>query len=264
MKNNCAAWIKLVLSMCVLICAFAGSATAQDSEAALKQELANRTGSQEVQKFLYADYDGDGSCEAFALCGSVDSFTGGFTGDIWFVAPSYCETVQTGCSYLDVQMLGNTAPILFAAEEWYGGSGSTSYVWTVSGSRPKIIDNNFLGDFERGEGNEFFAYPSAFDAFSDGTGHTWKRYYFFLDGETMREYGGIQISMDELRQFNGAEALVQNAMGNNYDVTGIVYRSNGRIHVNMTRKGGGAAENKYLTLRYEGPAVFEEETGSGV
>lgn len=244
----------LLLAACTA--ALAGHAEdAQDSESALRALLTRETGSDGIVVFEYGDYDGDGAHEAFALL-SNRGWSGddeGVTGAVWFVSPAGCVKLRDEDSYL---MLGKkgVGPTLFAAEVWYGGSGSSSVVWGVrQGVAVQISGNGFEGFGSEDVPNEFYMYPSAFDMSPDGTGHTWKRYYFFLDGLELKEYGGIRISRSQLEEADGAKAILQSAEAEGWTIGDIYYRANGIINVNLKDN----RSNDNLTLRLEGSAVVD-------
>lgn len=235
----------------------------EDSEASLRWLLSDELQTEDFELFEYGDYDNDGIFEAFVLVGDHNSEM--WSGDLWFVSPLFCEPVQRDLAYYKLGKLGNTAPILFSAEEWYGGSGSTTYLWSVIDSTPVVVGKDIYGDFEVGEGNEFYSYPSAFDAYSDGTGHTWKQYYYYLDGLDMREYGGIYITRDQLMLFNGADEIVRNKEAEGFALVDIIYRANGIINLNFQETGSHFLKtNDNITIRYEGASVTVWKEDSGV
>ena len=131
----------------------AAIAASEDGEAALKWMLSAQTGMENFELFLRADYDGDGTYEAFALAGAFDGY--GYTGDLWFVSANRTERLASGCSYLELSADGDRAPILFMAEEWYGGSGSTTHLWAVENGAPVKLQASALEGLEYGGNNEF-------------------------------------------------------------------------------------------------------------
>ena len=227
---------------------------------ALRERLAASAGvdAARVTQFFCDDYDGDGTQEAFALIDRGSDETA-IIGDVWFVSETRVEALQTGASYLWLEQCGDTAPILFSAEEWYGGSASVSRVWRVDGGAPVQVDISGLNSFRHGEGNEYYATLDAFDGSSDGTGHTWKRYYFYYENGQIYEYGGIYISMEELLEFDGAQAIIDAARNEGREIDDIIYRGNGIININ-THKGQA---NGNMTLRYDAVGVtrLEEDYG---
>lgn len=230
-----------------------GFAEALDDAASLRELLTRTLGDNDIAQFDYGDYDGDGTREAFALVSDGVWDEDGVEGEIWFVNPDGCTRLHDMDSYLGVGRIG-VGPCLYTAEIWYGGSGSTSAVWGVDGSAGAVA----LGDgFEGIEGgdipNEFHMYPSAFDLCPDGTGHTWKRYYFFLDGLELKEYGGRQITRQSLEEYDGAAEILEDAEAEGWQIGEIYYRANGVINVNLHDEWS----NDNLTLRVDGYVVMD-------
>lgn len=242
-----------ILLIFVLCASFllSANALAQDNEASLRTILTSQCGSDNFYLFSYGDYDGDGTFEAFVLVGDSNDW-GGMTGDVWFVSNQHAERLQSGKSYCRLMQLGDTAPILFTAEENYGGSGSTGYLWCVKNGVPTTMDVGLLNGFTySGSGNEYYAYPDAFDGMDDGTGHTWKQYYFYLEPDTfqMCEYGGIYIERSDLERYANASIVLQNAETSGYEIREIIYRANGIVNVNLHTAFG---DNRFLTFQLSG------------
>lgn len=228
---------------------------ADDSESSLMELFMMETRSSDISVFEYGDYDGDGIHEAFALLPKQgwNSDGEGYYGELWFVSPRQCTKIHDEDSCLALSKEG-AGPMLFTAEVWYGGSGSTSYVWGVSqSSKAEILGKEFEGISGGEMPNEFYMYPSAFDQSTDGTGHTWKRYYFFLDGLELKEYGGLWISRNQLEEVEGGEAILQKAEEEGWTIGDIYYRENGIINVNLHDEWS----NDNLTLRFDGTAVVD-------
>lgn len=238
-----------------MFCMGAFAEEAEDSEAALRRLLSEKSGTESLRTFAYGDYDGDGVSEAFALVGDENDW--GITGDLWFVSPLFAEKIQEGKSYSKAEKIGEMTPMLFRAEESYGGSGSTSYLWRVQNGAPVSMNASLLENFSySGHGYDFYSYPSAFDACDDGTGHTWKPYYFYLDAETMqiKEYGGLYVSRRDLEAYAGAAEALQNAEAEGYEVWEMIYRENGLVNVNLHSSDG---YNNFLTLKLSDGAAID-------
>lgn len=228
---------------------------AKDSEATLRWLLSEKCGTEQFCTFAYGDYDGDGVSEAFALVGDENDW--GMTGDLWFVSPLFVESIQEGKSYSMAEKIGETTPMLFRAEESYGGSGSTSYLWRVQNGAPVSMNASLLENFSySGHGYDFYSYPSAFDACDDGTGHTWKPYYFYLDAETMqiKEYGGLYVSRRDLEAYAGAAEALRSVEAEGYEVWEMIYRENGLVNVNLHSSDGC---NRFLTLKLSDGAAID-------
>lgn len=262
MKKSLNVFAAVICILLVMMCAVTAFAEEMSQEEAdLRWLLTDLTGQEEFELFAYGDYDGDGVGEAFALVGYGTEY--GYTGDIWFVSPYIAEPVLEGeKSFYYLLMDGAPGEAVCMAEEGYGGSGSTSHVWMVYEGFPYAIDVNAFGDMEYGGGTAFYAYPDAFDGCVDGSGHTWKRYYYYLeydDGPVMKEYGGIYIELDQLLQYKGAAEIIEHAEAEGFTIEEIIYRANGIINVNM--QDGWANDN--VTLKIEGNSVVDLELEYG-
>ena len=176
----------------------------EDDEESLRWLLSRQTEQEKFDNFYYGDYDADGIYEAFALVGAGSNKEENPSGELWFISGRYVGKIDDERSYLQFKMCGGEGRMLFSAEEWYGGSGSTTRLWTVEKSEPVQVEDRMVGHMTYNGGNEFVAYIDAFDMCSDGTGHTWKPYYYFLEGTSMREYGGMYITREDLLKFDGA------------------------------------------------------------
>ncbi len=247
---------KLLCIIVALSLSFASAAVAEagDCEAALRDRLSRTAGTAAIAQFDCADYDGDGISEAFALI-SEPGETGpedGVEGEIWFVSPTGCVKLHDADTYLTVGRIG-ISPSLYSAETWYGGSASSAIAWAVSGGEAVLLGADFEGLAGSETPNEFYMYPSAFDLTADGTGHTWKRYYFFLDGLKLKEYGGMLLSRDRLEEVTGARELLAGAEAEGWTVGDIYYRGNNIINVNLHDEWS----NNNLTLRYDNGAVTD-------
>ena len=252
------------LCLCVVLLPLWGRAAEdrEDSEESLRWLLSEETGREDFAVFEYGDYDGDGLYEAFAFQGkkSEDGF---YIGQLWYVSPIRCQPllVDEDYQFLSLKKIGVGAPMLFRAEQSYGGSKSRSFLWGVSRSQAVDLSDRHYEGVTSGEiAGEFYMYLSAFDIMTDGTGHTYKPYYFFLDDDlVMKEYGGIEISEQDLRMFKGADEILAEREGKGYRLINIIYRANHIININF-RDG---SRNRYVTVRYDDDSVtfIEEDDG---
>ena len=101
---------------------------------------------------------------------------------------------------------------------------------------------------------EFKAVVSAFDICDDGTGHSYKTYYYHYDGTEFREYGGIEITREQLETLEGAQDILTQLETKDASISNILYRANGIININY--KGSGSNHN--LTLRVKDNTVTIE------
>ncbi len=155
---------------------------------------------------------------------------------IWYADEERTKMLLEGSFYLDTVNtwdVGNQK--LFYIEEGYGGSGSVSHVWSAKKGIPCELEH--AGEMLKYAGNlQFYTYPGAFDLLSDGTGHTWKRYYLYFDETTgmFKEYGGISISKKDLSKLQGVSVILDEINNKGYKITDIFYRKNGIVNINYT------------------------------
>lgn len=205
------------------------------SKSSLKKKLQNKT-SQTIHIFRYADLDRHGTKEAVALTAdSIDEFGGYFNAKLWYISDKKCYSFYSGsCIYkfeANMPILWKVKnAYLFKVEVGGYGSASKSLVWrfTKKGARKVKVPGMDL--IYRGN-NKFYISDSAFDAMSDGTGHTWKRYYLYWNGKKFIEYGGIRITETQLQKAKGASAILK-AIRKKGRIQKIYYRSNGIININ--------------------------------
>lgn len=212
----------------------------------------------------YDDYDGDGDCEMFALVGEmVDN--GGFyeeeniCGKIWFVDQNGIMEVESEeIEYWSNPRAFSVDNKTFVAFEKYYTTGSLTYLWGVINEKP--YQPNISG---KGNGlyiNEFneieitdSEYDLAFDkSLNFSLGHTWKKYYFYFDGNSFREYGGISIKVEDLLRISGVDIVVNEIYNNLYVIDSIYYRSNGMININISKEDDHEIVYYNITLRCNG------------
>lgn len=230
----------------------------EDDEESLRWLLSRQTDQESFDYFFYGDYDGDGVHEAFALVGYGSRMSDNPSGTMWFVSPKCVEKVDEERSYGTIAVLGEDGNKLFSAEEWYGGSGSVVRLWQVSRGVPKKVETALDGSITYAGDGVFLAHVSAFDMYSDGTGHTWKPYYYFLNDDGLHEYGGAYLPLDQLQALDGAEEILQQKQAAGWIIDTVIYRGNGIINVNMHDSSSGSL-TRYdnLTLRREGDRVVD-------
>ena len=246
----------LVWILACLLLLTAGSAWAED-EATLRGKLTQLTGQENFDYFYYGDYDGDGAGEAFALVNDRKE-DGLVSGDIWFVNVQTGYALQTGCTYSQIGLCGKAAPLYFRGEENYGGSGSVSHIWGVSGGEAYELDISGMENFSYDEDSgSFCVYATYFD---DYMGHCWHKYYYYADENGLKEYGAIPISQEELLEFNGAAEILGEAFGKGGSLKEALYRANGIIDVNMKVDG----HDEFLILQYQGNEISQIGRDYGV
>ena len=222
------------------------------------------------------DFDKDGVEEAFYLGGAdYDRYAERtiYT-QLWYADASgsqYLESTQAiNFSLGRVYDVGDC--LLFCVEDNYTAVSQT-HVWTVrdgsperiylaSGQQPSIITQE--------DGQDFFFTFDAYDRYSNGSGHTWKHYYMYWNGNGFTEYGGLRITEAQLRAVEGASRWLDEIIASGGVIGDIFYRENGIVNINYITSGGwtdGTVNNKNATLRISGGIAelvySEEETLDG-
>ena len=235
----------------------------------LRQKLKAETGVSTYTYFGSADFDGDGVGEAFAVL-NVPIKNADYMSErkLAFVTESGVKYLQTNETYEEkendpFQIYDLDDVCLFAAKK-YGTSASITYVWAVENGDVVDLSKQFEGSFTHEGGNLFTVTDSQFDGSTDGTGHTWKPYYYFYENKQLKEYGGITISKDELLEFEGAKEIIDGLAADGKTITGIIYRSNGLIHINCQKPAGNVRDNSYVTLKYDATSVTKASSGGGL
>lgn len=209
----------------------------------------------------YDDYDGDGDCEMFALVGEyVDN--GGFyekeniCGKIWFVdQDGIIEVESEEIEYWSTPRVFAVDKKSFIAFEKYYATGSLTYLWGVKNEKPYQPNISGKGNgLYINEFNEIEITDSEYDFIFDkgsnfSLGHTWKRYYFYFDGNSFREYGGISIKVEDLLRISGVDKIINEIYNNLYTIESIYYRDNGMININISKEDDYEIIYYNITLR---------------
>ncbi|MDR1159974.1 MAG: hypothetical protein LBK69_05035 [Syntrophomonadaceae bacterium] len=190
------------------------------------------------ERFVYGDFDGDGSGEAFALLYDKGSLRDSYD-TYFFNEESYEElsgpSISVSLSY----------PWKLDGKELvYDGVAG----YSVKDSRVVQVfswpyELNRAGDSD----SQFTVTVKADDAVTmakDGTnsGSTSKQYWLYWNGERFAEYGGRPLTKEQLAAFTGGADLLH-SLDYNGDVGSIYYRDNGIITVNY-RPWAGTTEQQ--------------------
>ena len=239
----------------------------EEKEADLKEILLKESKASEesLQVLQEADYDGDGTKEAFALIGeSVDGYGTDelYEGSIWYVkedgAQKLADSVAMGISSTVREMkMGETEYVMF---DEYFISERMTYVWYVEDGEAVEAEFSRVGEVldDLGEKNRFRIVEGSYDAvqdteFVDWNGHTWKSYYFFYDSEEdkVREYAGTHIDAETAEQWCGRD-IVDELIPDVNMIDDIFCRGNCLITINYHSEEDG------LTYYYHYHFDFEK------
>ena len=209
-------------------------AAAQDT---LREKITGESG-YSIVKDYYADYDGDGNKELFAVVRDDGEGNGQ---QLWFANDEkteclynegnslYCNTeVERICRVSDDQQI-------FIMEMGLYGSGSVSLCCYIENG--DAVCRYASEGLTHLTGADFVVYPSAYDHYVDsfgiGTGHTYKPYYIKWTGDGFKEYTAKKLSLKKFKKYTGAKKYIRKIKKEGYEIDDILCRSNGIINVNV-------------------------------
>ena len=230
----------------------------------------------------YGDYDGDGSCEMFALVGEKTTEimynVKDLKGKIWYINEDGAMEVESkGMAYWTSPKIFTVGGNVFIAFEKAYVTGSQTFIWGVRAGKPyqPNISGKIHGLVSVNEYDEMEVTHSTYDAshykgMDGGIGHTWKKYFFYFNGSTFKEYGGIEITVDYILRIPRGKKVIDEVYKHSYDIDSIYYRDNGIININISKNEKGNIDYYNVTLRnidgkwdIVSPNEYGEDYGSG-
>ncbi len=207
----------------------------------------------------YDDYDGDGVYEAFAFVADrkspSDYLFEGYGGVFLLVTQDSMEELDAMDSGLIPGAYFRFGDRKIVRLDYINSlTSSVSFLWTVDGGKPRGLNLSGWGQYfhKDSEGNLCLLH-SVYDGTSDHTGHSYKPYYFYFDGQDFVEYGAVPITVDQFLTCPGAEGILAEIEQDGMTVADILYRKNGLIHLNLKLdyEHGMYDSNYYRTYRLE-------------
>lgn len=156
-------------------------------------------------------------------------------GEVWYVTASGAQVLESGIYGDDDQpCLWTVDGVTIFKCENMGISSTESFAWYIKDGNP--VKLSYTGSWltYMGDG-QFVAVGEAYDGlFEDEMwrGHTYKPYYFYWENDGLVEYGGLEITQEQLLEVNGAQAVLDTITNAGYTVDEIYYRANNIINVN--------------------------------
>lgn len=227
----------------------------------LYDKVRNKVGNYKSIESYYTDYDGDGDREAFFIVEKKSEY------QLWFASKKQVKKIKLDTNfkeYIGVFWAGSgickvsDKQKLFVAEGELidGGGSSWSYCLYVKNGKAVKVEQKRLQSLHHSSGKQFAFYPLEYDSAYDGIstlGRTEKKYYLKWTGTRFQEYIGEQISLKQLKKYQGAENYIKQIKKLNYKIGKIYYRKNGIININVIEKGKDGWENyENVTLKVKG------------
>ena len=184
-------------------------------------------------------------------------------GNIWYVTTSGVQKLQSNI-YISANdpsaasaLWTVDGTVIFKCEDIPGGSSTRSYAWYVKDGVPLKLPFVGMGLTYIGKG-QFTTIGDTFDSvLTDGmkAGHTYKIYYLYWTENGLKEYGGLEITQQQLLDAKGARKILQAITKSGHTIDSIYYRNNNIININYHT---GDNRNGYfdnVTLSYQNHAV---------
>ncbi len=185
------------------------------------------------------DFDGDGSDELFAVCRTDDTF-GDIFGSLWYASSDKAMQIYPAYEewggFRTAEVGGDT---LILTERLYA-TGNVTYCFRVENGSPIGIDTFNAGSLTQTNGAEFTGIKSTYDFCTDGTGHTWKPYWFYYENGEFREHLGNSILYENFKdnfggvseEFTYLQPYFDEIEAENGVITNVIVRDNGIININ--------------------------------
>ena len=267
----------IMLSISFTMIVFSANSYAA-TKSSLKQKLMSQT-SDTIVKFYYRNLDGKNGKEAVAVTAKEKDEWGGYSdASVWYISSDRCvkEYDETFAVYNNtIKLYTVKGGKLLAFETGGYGSSSTTRVFYFTDQGSVLVENTW-SQLTQQKKNLFTMVGDAFDASSDGTGHTYNPYYFRWTGTDFLEYGGIRITEKQFKKLKNARTILKKIKKKG-TIDSIYYRSNKIININYRVYGQDktywsnfnltlkveAKKAKYVGVNTYGNNKFEKATESG-
>lgn len=244
------------VNVCILfIAVFASCSYAGTKEEYL--EYLKQSTNEEVQEVFYDDFDGNGSYEMFAVVGDKNEAEGTIYGEVWYVNDLYTQLDAPKRGFVlgsaRVVDLGDVKH--FYIDEYYAVERITLVFNTNSATSMPMLDN---GQLTYESNSNIICNSSDTDiGYYDGiwSGRSYKDYWYYWDSNDMmyKEYGGTNITKEQLMLFDGGKEILDEVEG---EITDIFYRGNNKININVKKEtADGYTMGNYL-LGYDENSVW--------
>ena len=230
-----------------------------DSQEALMQKISALTDRKIAENF-YADYDGDGKNELFAVTGEVGELD---DNEIWFASESETKNILSSGALsvyeIETPKVGNKQTLFIA--ECGGGGSATASKWFYIKDGKLCEGEQFFSCLSQYEGNDFTFVSHAFDEGKDikthqKTGHTRRLYFLKWNGSEFEEYRGRKISANELKEYENGEKILNEIKNLGYTVDDVFIRYNDSIiNINIHKEDGGFINYENVNLKVENGAL---------
>ena len=244
--------LTLLMAFIFIFGAVPGVTADAASKSSLLKKIESKSG-QSIYKSYYADYDGDGAKEVFAVTSDNHFYY------IWFASSKQVKLVSDPWLSISghVFTVSKKQKIFEAEVIAYTFSSMQSLCYYVENGKAKEVKQGF-NDLTQISGKNFEMLVLTYDRYREGTmyhGHTLKKYYLKWTGTKFKEYTGTSITKTKLRSYKNGSNILKQIANAGYKVGKIYKRSNGIININVYKKKSGITYYDNVTLKLKNGAV---------
>lgn len=212
---------------------------------------------EEVENFIYDDYNKDGMHEAFVLTKVEDYHR------LWYLHSKECQMV---CDRLENLEQLETDILTFSTKDYL------LLQQVTEGKRNTLVysidNNNQVQEANISQKGYISMTPSGEiwlqierETEKEGKVLSEKQTYYlsYVFDEGFKEYGAIPIGKEQFLEFEGAEKILDEISEkySDYELEySFLYRANHYININITLLKDGAIEYKNMTLNYDDSSVM--------
>lgn len=206
---------------------------------------------EEINNFLYGDYNKDGQHEAFVLTKKEQNY------NLWYFHPKECELACEdikGVEPLETDILAFSTKDYLLLQQLIDGKRNTM-VYSIDNNN-QVSETNISkkGYISKTSAGEIWLQPDQKQQVNTNQGDVNTYYLYYVFDEGFREYGAIPIGTEQFLEFEGAQSILDEIMAeySDYEIEySFLYRINHYINVNLTLKKDSSIEYKNMTLIYD-------------
>ncbi len=222
---------------------------------------------EQIENFLYDDYNKDGIHEAFVVTKQKNTYK------LWYMSPADCKIVIDNLEYVDN---ANTEILSFETKDYlllqqYVKGVLNTLVYSVNNDN-QVIQTNISGKGyirHNASGEIFLDVYEEIDEKNKVTQPEYSTYYlYYVYDDGFREYGAIPIGQEQFLKYQGAQDILDDIYekykGKQLEIS-YLYRANHYININITIYEDSRAEYRNVTLKYddESVAYISEDMAEG-
>ena len=193
---------------------------------------------------FYGDSDNDGKNELYAYYGTAENYS------LWFADENGAE--KSDKPYELITLDGDVILKMPNSTENEENPDGNSFDYYIIRNGKSVKLNTFgVKNMLQTEKGDFSGYITAKDALSDKSEETAKEYWFYYRNGRFNQYSAELINEDELLEYKGARAFIDEISSMGGEIVNIIRRDNGIININYDSHMQNITMHYYLTLRLD-------------